>query len=105
MTAMTTPTALPSEQLHQKISELVDIGGTQVLHAGRHAPEPAAIDFYEELLRDIKEAFPHVHIHAFSPPEFVEFVAVFDIEGFPRTDPKKSHSCRTTSGSPSSKRS
>lgn len=81
---------LSTEQLHQKIQELVDIGGTQVLlQGGMHPNLP--LSFYEELLRGIKAKFPNVHVHGFSPPEFVEFVAVFDIEGFPKTDAKKSH--------------
>ncbi len=81
---------LSTEQLHQKIRELVDIGGTQVLLQGGMHPD-LAIGFYEDMLRGIKENFPGVHIHGFSPPEFVEFVAVFDIEGFPTTAPGKSH--------------
>jgi cyclic dehypoxanthinyl futalosine synthase len=39
------------------------------------------LDWYEKLLRGIKERFPHVHIHAFSPPEFIEFVHFFDPPG------------------------
>jgi cyclic dehypoxanthinyl futalosine synthase len=35
------------------------------------------ISYYEELLRAIKRDFPQIHIHAFSPPEFVEFARFF----------------------------
>ena len=35
------------------------------------------IEYYENLLRGIREKFPTVHIHAFSPPEFVEFARFF----------------------------
>jgi len=35
------------------------------------------IEYYETLLRGIRERFPEVHIHAFSPPEFVEFARFF----------------------------
>jgi cyclic dehypoxanthinyl futalosine synthase len=35
------------------------------------------ISYYEELLRGIRATFPSVHIHAFSPPEFVEFSRFF----------------------------
>ena len=80
---------LSTEQLHQKIRELVDIGGTQVLLQGGMHPD-LPIGFYEEMLSGIKEKFPGVHIHGFSPPEFVEFVAVFELEGFPTTAPGKS---------------
>ncbi len=81
---------LSTEQLHQKVRELVAIGGTQVLLQGGMHPE-LPIEFYERMLRDLKRAFPSVHVHGFSPPEFVEFVAVFQIDGFPATPPGKSH--------------
>ena len=81
---------LSTQQLHQKIQELVDIGGTQVLLQGGMHPD-LPIEFYEEMLAGIKAKFPTVHVHGFSPPEFVEFVAVFELEGFPTTKPGKSH--------------
>ncbi|GAB4187374.1 MAG: cyclic dehypoxanthinyl futalosine synthase [Phycisphaeraceae bacterium] len=81
---------LSTRQLHQKIQELVDIGGTQVLLQGGMHPD-LPIEFYEDMLSGIKAKFPQVHIHGFSPPEFVEFVAVFELEGFPTTRPGKSH--------------
>ncbi len=68
--------------LHAKIAECVDIGGTQILlQGGMHPDLPLA--FYEDMLSRIKEDFPGIHLHAFSPPEFVEFVAVFEMDGFP----------------------
>ena len=81
---------LDADQLHQKLRELVDIGGTQVLLQGGMHPG-LGLDFYTDMLRGMKRAFPRVHIHGFSPPEFVEFVAVLDMPGFPRTPPKQSH--------------
>ena len=81
---------LSTQQLHQKIQELVDIGRTQVLLQGGMHPD-LPIGFYEEMLAGIKDQFSGVHIHGFSPPEFVEFVAVFEIDGFPTTAPGKSH--------------
>ena len=81
---------LTKQQLHEKVRQLVDIGGTQVLlQGGMHPGLP--LGFYQQMLADLKHEFPTVHIHGFSPPEFVEFVAVTDMPGFPRTDPKKSH--------------
>ena len=38
------------------------------------------IEWYEDLLRFIKGTFPTVHIHAFSPPEFVEFERFFGLD-------------------------
>ncbi|WP_428386843.1 radical SAM protein [Mucisphaera sp.] len=81
---------LTTEQLHEKIRELVDIGGTQILMQGGMHPG-LNLAWYEELLHGIKAEFPQVHVHGFSPPEVVEFVAVLELEGYPTTDPKKSH--------------
>lgn len=80
---------LSTEQLHEKIQELVDIGGTQILLQGGMHPE-LPITFYEDMLKGIKAKFPGVHVHGFSPPEVVEFVAIFDLAGFPKTAPGKS---------------
>jgi cyclic dehypoxanthinyl futalosine synthase len=49
------------------------------------------IEFYEQMLRDLRAEFPQVHLHAFSPPEFVEFVAVLDVDGFPTPGPTRAH--------------
>jgi cyclic dehypoxanthinyl futalosine synthase len=38
------------------------------------------IEYYERLIRFIKERFPGVHVHAFSPPEFVEFERFFQLD-------------------------
>ena len=38
------------------------------------------IEWYEDLLRFIRSNFPTVHIHAFSPPEFVEFERFFNLD-------------------------
>ncbi|MEI7765831.1 MAG: cyclic dehypoxanthinyl futalosine synthase [Phycisphaerae bacterium] len=59
-----------------KIAELVSIGGTQILMQGGMNPE-LPISYYEDLLRAIRQHYPQVHIHAFSPPEFVEFARYF----------------------------
>lgn len=71
---------LEYEDIHRKIRELVDIGGTQILMQGGMNPA-LPLDWYLELLSSIKETFPGVHIHAFSPPEFIEFVNFFDPPG------------------------
>ncbi|MFO0858034.1 MAG: radical SAM protein [Phycisphaerales bacterium] len=71
---------LEPEQIHQKISELVAIGGTQILMQGGMNPD-LPLDWYLNLLSGIKAKFPKVHIHAFSPPELVEFVHFFNPPG------------------------
>jgi cyclic dehypoxanthinyl futalosine synthase len=67
---------LDFDTLLRKIQELVDIGGTQILMQGGMNPH-LPLDWYIDLLRAIKTRFPRVHVHAFSPPEFVEFVRFF----------------------------
>lgn len=71
---------LDHSRIHDKIAELVAIGGTQILMQGGMNPH-LPLDWYLDLLRGIKERFPHVHVHAFSPPELVEFVRFFDPPG------------------------
>ncbi len=71
---------LNHEAVHEKIAELVAIGGTQILMQGGMNPA-LPLDWYTRLLRSIKERFPRVHVHGFSPPEFVEFVRFFDPPG------------------------
>jgi len=71
---------LPVDRILQKIQELVDIGGTQILmQGGMHPGLP--LGWYVDLLGAIKARFPQVHVHAFSPPEFIEFVRFFDPPG------------------------
>ncbi|MGD0464894.1 MAG: radical SAM protein [Tepidisphaeraceae bacterium] len=70
---------LTFEQIARKISELVAIGGTQILMQGG-MNDRLPIEYYEELLGSIKGNFPTIHIHAFSPPEFVEFEQFFQMD-------------------------
>jgi len=70
---------LSYEKIGEKITELVGINGTQVLMQGG-MNDRLPIEWYEGLLRYIKGNFPGVHIHAFSPPEFVEFERFFGMD-------------------------
>jgi cyclic dehypoxanthinyl futalosine synthase len=56
------------EEIFQKIQELVDIGGTQVLMQGGHNPD-LGIEYYEDLTRSVRAKFPQVHVHSFSASE------------------------------------
>src|ERR1700726_4385317 len=67
---------LSHEQIDQKIDELVSIGGIQILMQGGHHPK-LGIDYYLDLLNHIREKYPQINIHAFSPPEFNHFAEVF----------------------------
>jgi cyclic dehypoxanthinyl futalosine synthase len=71
---------LEHDELLAKVGELVGIGGTQILMQGGMNPE-LPLEWYLELLQRIKAAYPDVHVHAFSPPEFIEFVRFFDPPG------------------------
>ncbi len=79
---------LDRDALHRRIRELSDIGGTQVLLQGGMNPA-LPIEFYEDMLAGIKAEFPHIHVHGFSPPEFVEFVATFEMAGYPAPGPRR----------------
>ena len=69
---------LTHEQLDQKLDELTDIGGVQILLQGGHHPK-LGIDHYLNMLRHIREKYPHINIHGFSPPEFQHFSTVFNM--------------------------
>jgi cyclic dehypoxanthinyl futalosine synthase len=71
---------LEYEELLEKIAELEAIGGTQILMQGGMNPD-LPLDWYLDLLAMIRERHPGVHVHAFSPPEFIEFVNFFDPPG------------------------
>jgi cyclic dehypoxanthinyl futalosine synthase len=66
---------LEREELYDKVRETIELGGEQVLMQGGLHPE-FKLEWYEELLRDIKSRFPQVNIHGFSPPEIHHFTKV-----------------------------
>ncbi len=66
---------LPRAELLQKIEETVALGGDQILMQGGLHPE-FKLDWYEQLLQDIKSRFPQVNVHGFSPPELHHFTKV-----------------------------
>ena len=63
---------LPREDLYRKIEETVALGGDQVLMQGGLHPS-LKLEWYEDLLRDLRKRFPSVNLHAFSPPEIWHF--------------------------------
>lgn len=66
---------LPREVLLKKVEETVALGGDQILMQGGLHPD-FKLEWYEELLHDIKSHFPQVNIHGFSPPELYAFTKV-----------------------------
>ena len=71
---------LEYDKILEKIGELQAIGGTQILMQGGMNPD-LSLDWYLDLLHKIKETYPKIHVHAFSPPEFIEFVHFFNPPG------------------------
>ncbi len=67
---------LSREELDTKLDEMSAIGGVQVLLQGGHHPK-LGIDFYLDMLSHIREKYPHINVHGFSPPEFNHFAEVF----------------------------
>ena len=65
------------EEIDKKIEETVALGGTQILMQGGHHPKLNK-QWYLDLLGHIREKFPEINIHAFSPSEFIHFRDVFD---------------------------
>ena len=63
---------LTREELYKKFEETIELGGDQVLMQGGMHPS-LKLEWYEELLRDLKQRFPGVNLHAFSPPELWHF--------------------------------
>jgi cyclic dehypoxanthinyl futalosine synthase len=61
--------------LLEKVAETVALGGDQILlQGGLHPTLP--LEWYEEMLRDIKDRFPQVNVHGFSPPEIHHLMKV-----------------------------
>lgn len=67
---------LSLEDIDHKLDELAAEGGVQVLLQGGHHPK-LNIDFYLTMLSHIREKYPQINIHGFSPPEFNHFSEVF----------------------------
>jgi len=59
---------LSHDQIDGKIEELLAHGGTQILMQGGHHPD-WRLDYYVAMIGHIKQKYPQITIHAFSPPE------------------------------------
>ena len=64
---------LKFDEIDQKIDELLEIGGTQILFQGGVHPK-LKIDYYEELVSHIHTKYPQITIHGFSAIE-VRYIA------------------------------
>jgi cyclic dehypoxanthinyl futalosine synthase len=61
---------LSFESIYQKIDEMLELGGTGVLLQGGLHPD-LRVEYYETLLRSLKQKYPQVHLHCFSAPEIL----------------------------------
>jgi len=69
---------LDEATLLAKIDKTVQLGGRQILlQGGLHPSLP--FEWYENLLRTIKQHYPDVNIHGFSPTEIVYFADQFGL--------------------------
>jgi cyclic dehypoxanthinyl futalosine synthase len=69
---------LTREELAQKVRETIDLEGTAILLQGGMHPE-LGIGWYEQMLREIKEDNPGIHVHGFGPPEIVHIARLSGI--------------------------
>ena len=67
---------LSFEEIDHKLDELTAAGGVQILMQGGHHPK-LPFQWYVDLLQHIREKYPHINIHGFSPPEFHHFAETF----------------------------
>ncbi len=66
---------LPMEVILEKVRETQEAGGTQImLQGGLHPSLP--FSFYLNMISTIKEAFPDIVIHSFSPAEIMHFAKI-----------------------------
>lgn len=66
---------LTTEEIFHKIEETIALGGMQIMIQGGLHPQ-LGIEYYENLLRQIKKTFPGLWIHGFSPPEIIHITHI-----------------------------
>ena len=65
------------DEMDKKIEETIALGGTQLLMQGGHHPKLTK-QWYLDLLSHVKNKWPQVNIHGFSPSELIHFREVFN---------------------------
>ena len=69
---------LSIEQIIEKATEAVKNGATEICMQGGLNPQAklkgSSLKYYQHLITNIKEVFPQLHLHAFSPQE-IQFIA------------------------------
>ncbi len=64
------PYELTTEEIVGKVKELAEAGGTQVMLQGGLHPD-YTLDTYVRMVRAVKDHFPGIYLHSFSPAEIV----------------------------------
>src|SRR3982751_6390812 len=69
------------DEICQKIDETIALGGTGVLMQGGLHPD-FGLEWYEDLLRSLREKYPGFQLHCFSPPEIhnIHLISGLDYE-------------------------
>ncbi len=70
------------EEYKQKIDELFELGGEQLLLQGGHHPD-LGLDYYVQLFSDLKSIYPNLKLHALGPPEIAH---ITKLEGSTHTE-------------------
>ena len=65
------------DEMDKKIEETLALGGTQILMQGGHHPKLTK-QWYLDLLSHIREKYPQVNVHGFSPSELIAFQEFFN---------------------------
>jgi cyclic dehypoxanthinyl futalosine synthase len=66
------------QELHGKIEETIALGGDQILLQGGLHPA-LKIEWYEAMLRGVRERFPQINVHGLSPPEIDHIAQISEI--------------------------
>jgi cyclic dehypoxanthinyl futalosine synthase len=66
---------LPDEAIYQKIAETISVNGTEILMQGGTNPN-LPFSYYTDILRGIKQRFPEITMHSFSPAEIMKMAQV-----------------------------
>jgi cyclic dehypoxanthinyl futalosine synthase len=70
---------LTTAEVLEKIGELVELGGTQVLMQGGLHPD-LDVEWFETLFREIKRVYPGIRLHSLSPAEVVNIAKVSGLD-------------------------
>jgi cyclic dehypoxanthinyl futalosine synthase len=69
---------LAQEDIHRKVQETLDVGGTAIMMQGGLNPD-LDICWFEDVFIGIKQAFPQIHLHCLSPPEIAHIAKQSDL--------------------------